>query len=156
MFKLKFNEGRNVKTFNNKAVVVTLMASMNVPRWMDYVPGGAVRGVFKKSNIYVGRGKIKAVGKAVCGVNDQFNEEVGIRIAESRAKIKAYKFCYQICVAAYKSLSELVYGKKHKVNSVGLVEGRETCDGGLFEDLNKYRDLLTREEQHLSELLRQA
>lgn len=72
-------------------------------------------------------------GKAIQSKNDSYNEKIGVRIAESRAKKHLYKFC------------NTFYGKMSRYyNDVA-----DTC----FRSAFKFRDLYEDECKHYDEVL---
>lgn len=94
----------------NKVVVCTLICSMqehkHVP--MAYMIGN----MYDKSGVdYTGHFTVKA--KARCNVSDTFNETVGKRIAESRAKAKAYKVAARFWNNSAKVFKNLVDSCKY-------------------------------------------
>lgn len=72
----------------NKTVVCTLDCNVQEHKHVStiYMYGN----MYKKSGIHV-NGNFTVKAKARCNASDTFNEVVGKRIAESRAKAKAYK-----------------------------------------------------------------
>lgn len=71
--------------------------------------------------------------KTVCSLNDKYNATIGERIAESRAKIKAYNFCHTLFLKQNKIVKDLT------------IDTSETAC--------KYYDLLERECAHYGGLL---
>lgn len=75
--------------------------------------------------------KVKAVAK--CNTNDRYNEETGIRIAESRAKEKALNKAMKI-MQHYETL---------KIKEMSVVE----------HSLNFFKDELIKERKHIAKLI---
>ena len=71
---------------------------------------------------------------------------LGERLAEARAKLKIYKFFYNLCDKLYEYYSKILFGPHGVVDS-----GEGSCIG---RDLKKYEDLYIKETHHIGELLK--
>ena len=161
MLKVSFKDNfKKVETFNNKATVVTLTGKCITSFWFSNVPNKIWNWIMRHPSVEIGETYsnhnlvmiIKASGKSVCADGDTFDAKMGERIAESRAKIKLYKFMHTLC----KKLMYCYYGYIY-----GVPEGRGTCKtttlsdyhGGLQDACRKYAELWVKESKHLGTLL---
>lgn len=160
MLKVSFDDSsKKVQVFNNRATVVTLSGKVRIPRklWC-MMPSGFGPWVRNHPSIEASWGcdtkdfeilDIEAIGKSVCSEEDAFNPKLGERIAESRAKIKLYKFMYKLCDKLAHSYNEILFGP--------YIPLRKSYNPfSILEDLNFYRGLWAKEAHHLGELLQQA
>ena len=106
MFKVSFKDDfMNVSTFRKKVTVVTLKGTCALPSWFDHIPYEISNWMWSHPSVDVHdtwlNGKqnlfIETTGKAICADNDTFNNKLGKRIAESRAKYRIYKFMHNMC-----------------------------------------------------------
>ena len=161
MLKVSFKDNfKKVASFNNKATVVTLTGECITPLWFNNVPhkiwewtmwhpSVEISETYRNQNSVM---IIEVSGKSVCAVGDTFDDKMGERIAESRAKIKLYKFMHTLC----KKLMYCYYGYIY-----GVPEGRGTYKtatlsdyhGGLQDACRKYSELWVKESRHLSTLI---
>ena len=161
MLKVSFKDNfKKVETFNNKATIVTLTGECITPLWFSSMPhkiwewviwhpSVEVSGTYSNQNLVM---VIEVSGKSVCADGDTFNNKMGERIAESRAKIKLYKFMHTLC----KKLMYCYHGYIY-----GVPEGRGTYKtatlsdyhGGLQDACKKYAELWVKESRHLGILL---
>ena len=163
MFKVSFKNSEGCKAvtvqhFNNKETVVQLRGIMSLPSFWFSIPRSIQGWVFNHPSIDIYESIVKAEliikssGKAICTEGDTFNTKTGERIAESRAKIKLYKFMHTLC----KKLIYCYYGYIY-----GVPEGKGTCKtttlsdyrGGLHDACRKYAELWVKESRHLGTLL---
>lgn len=96
-YKLSFKD-KKVSQFNNKVVTVKLSGEIQVPSNKDndcfYFPASALKFFIDKKNpSYICEGTLRftVIGKAVLSEEDTFDFKKGERIAETRARIIAYK-----------------------------------------------------------------
>lgn len=82
---------------------------------------------------------IVATGISKRNKDDIYNSTIGYRIAESRAKIKLYKFMYNLSKKFLKVISPMVSGHSRY--------------GGIPDDVIKYKEFLSKEKKHLSDLI---
>lgn len=82
---------------------------------------------------------IVATGISERNKDDIYNSTIGYRIAESRAKIKLYKFMYNLSKKFLKVISPMVSGHSRY--------------GGIPDDVIKYKEFLSKEKKHLSDLI---
>lgn len=82
---------------------------------------------------------IVATGISKRNKDDIYNSTIGYRIAESRAKIKLYKFMYNLSKKFLKVISPMVSGHSRY--------------GGIPDDVIKYKGFLSKEKKHLSDLI---
>ena len=164
MLKVSFKDNfKKVASFNNKATVVTLTGECITPLWFNNVPHKIWEWVMWHPSVEISETYsnqnlvmiIEVSGKSVCADGDTFDDKMGERIAESRAKIKLYKFMHTLC----KKLMYCYYGYIY-----GVSEGRgnyktatlSDYHGGLQDACRKYNELWFKESIHLGKLLNQA
>lgn len=161
MFKVSFKEdSKKVQVFNDKATVVTLTGRVKMPKWFCFMPSNIAYWVghhptVEFDGIYaLDEAVITVSGKSVCSEKDTFDSVLGERIAESRAKIRLYKFMHTLC----KNLMYYYYGILYGVpeGNGELETGMAKHKGGLQEACSKYASLWIKESKHLGELLNQA
>ena len=162
MFKVSFKEDyKKVQTFNDKATLVTLTGELKMPReiW-NVFPESITRWIWEHQGVDV-RWKnstkrqeeltIEIVGKSICADGDAFNQEIGQRIAESRAKIKLFRFMLTLCKKLMKYYYSFMYGNA-ELNY--FVESHiEKPKDGLYLTYTKYTELYFNEFAHLNNLL---
>ena len=71
------------------------------------------------------RGDFTVRAKAICGKDDKFDEVIGKRIAESRAKAKAYRIAgkfWNICANKIKEVANTCVGLKNACVLAGIKE----------------------------------
>lgn len=152
MIKVTFNGKESIMTqvFNNSITKVTLIGVMKVPSIFDF-PSKVddymtnYKGVI--AQWHDGRIYVSATGMSKKSMDDAYDEVLGYRIAESRAKIKLYKFLNNICKVYHQYLTELCYGKHAEV-AISTIQNQS-----LAYDIVKYSLLLEREKAHLNTLI---
>ena len=163
MFKVSFKDSEGCKAvtvqhFNNKETVVQLRGIMPLPSFWFSIPSNIRDWVFEHPSIdtyeSIVRAEliIKSFGKAICADGDTFDAKMGERIAESKAKIRLYKFMHTLCKKLIYCYHGYIYG---------VPEGRGTCKtatlsdyhGGLQDACRKYAELWVKESRHLGILL---
>lgn len=166
MIKVSFKkDSTKVQTFNDRCVVVIMVGYMAIPSylWQSFPHNVASwmwehRGVdvtWDSCNKQVEVMRIEFSGKAKCADDDVFNAETGRRIAESRAKIRLYKFIHTLLCKLYDYYFGITFGDRYALCNID-----KTADynkpGGIFEEMGKYQGLLIKESHHLGELLRES
>jgi hypothetical protein len=162
MFKVSFKKDcKKVQTFNDRATIVTIVGIMDYPNelwtctptsitdWLWNHPSIDVR-------VYGGDGlRLEFSGKSVCSAEDTFNPIIGERIAESRAKIRLYKFVHTLLYKLHVYYFGITFGDRYALCDIG-----EFADyskpGGIFKEMVKYKVLLDKETIHLEKLLKEA
>lgn len=95
------------KVYPEKGVVVCILKCdtnlYNSPAWVTSDSEWWMR---KLPNVSC-QGTFIVRAKAVCGKHDKFDETVGKRIAESRAKAKAYRVSSKLWNICFKKINEL-------------------------------------------------
>lgn len=86
---------------------------------------------------------IVATGISKRNKGDIYNGTIGYRIAESKAKIKLYKFMFNLSKKFLKVISPMVSG--HSKTNITY--------GGIPEDIIKYQRFLSKEKKHLNDLI---
>jgi hypothetical protein len=165
MFKVSFKDDcMKVQTFNDRVTIVTMVGQMSFPTklwsvfpdkiadWMWQHPIiDASWGKCTKENEVI---RLEFSSKAVCSEEDTFNAETGRRIAESRAKIKLYKFLHNLCEMLMKNCYDIMYGNA-EIGTVreSHIEASKDC---LYLTCQKYRELWIKESHHFGKLLEEA
>jgi hypothetical protein len=165
MFKVSFKDDcMKVQTFNDRATIVTMVGKLSMPEeiwdvmsskvidWMWHHP--SVDAQWSKGTKYIQEIRLEFSGKSVCSQDDTFNAETGRRIAESRAKIKLYKFMHNLCENLIKRYYDIMYGNAeigHIIES--HTEAPKDC---LYLTCQRYRELWVKESHHLGKLLEEA
>lgn len=162
MFKVSFKgDSKRVQTFHNKATVVTLIGHVQIPKWwFECVPQDIVDwAIFHPSvdfDIIYDEGhgaRIEVNGRSICADGDAWNPVVGERIAESRAKIRLYKFMYTLTMKLLGYYGNLLYGNAE----VRISESHSEPPKDSIEiAYRKYLRLAILESKHLGELLEKA
>lgn len=163
MFKVSFKkDSKRVKVFNDKVTIVTLVGFMDYPIDMRQVTSISItKWMFNHPSIDVNwdvaekKIRVEVSAKATCSKDDSFDAVIGERIAESRAKIKLYKFLHTLCHRLIYCYYSLIYGvpdgngEMHTATNFGF-------HGGLQEVCRKYSNLWIKESWHLDKLLSEA
>ena len=162
MFKINFKgDFKKVETFNDGATIVTLTGRMIIPNFIeDCLPNSVWEWVNNHPSVKVLGANltqyycwlIKVQGKSVCAKDDTFDVKTGERIAESRAKIKLYKFMQSMTTQLCEYYYALVYGKQGKAVSNFL----HPNDDSLYATNKRYTGLLDHERHHLIKLLQKT
>lgn len=152
MIKVTFNGKEAIKTqvFNNTITKVTLSGVMKIPSAYDFpskVDDYMDNYTGVTSHWYNGVIYVSSTGISKKSEEDVYDETLGYRIAESRAKIKLYKFLCNICRVYYQYLITLCFGENSEV------WGIHPYNKGIRYDMSKYYVLLDREKQHLNTLI---
>lgn len=165
MFKVSFDkDSKKVQTFNNRATVVTITGEMSFPSkvfaafpikiadWTWNHPSiDASWKTCTKGKEVIG---LEFSGKSICAEGDTFDENIGKRIAESRAKVKLYKFVHNLCEMLMKYYYSIMYGNaEFDIIRESHEEAPKDC---LYLTCKKYRDLWIKESYHLGKLLTEA
>ena len=165
MFKVSF-KGDFMKTqiFNDKATVVTLTGTCQTPDWFDEIPNAIsnwycthpsvdIHDVWgNKGNLIM---HIEVSGKAICAQEDTWNPIIGQRIAESRAKIKLYKFMHTLTHKLAVYYLNIVNGdaKWCRYPDERIMD---TPVHGIIDACERYRGLMIKESHHLGKLLEES
>ena len=160
MFKVSFKDDfKKVETFNDKDTIVTLVGFLNYPNeiW-DVTVDNIVNWMLLHSSVDVkwrepgtDTFRLEFSGKSVCAEEDTYDKILGERIAESRAKIKLYKFMTTLCSKIMNDLYVKMYGNGElmRVNE-NHNEPPKDCIQLAYM---KYKNLWSREMKHLNDLL---
>ena len=152
MIKVTFNGKDAIKSqvFNNSITKVTLTGIMKVPSVYD-LPSKVDDYMTKYTGVtaqwFNGRIYVSAIGISKKSKEDAYDETLGYRIAESRAKIKLYKFLLNACKVYCRYLRELCFGKYADIVVATLPKQ------SIGYDVVKYTSFLEREKQHLNTLI---
>lgn len=167
MFKVSFKDNsKKAQVFNNRATIVTLVGTMTFPttlwsvfpdiiaNWMWQHPSVDASWSSHNKNLNMEAIRLEVSGKSVCAEEDTFNPIIGERIAESRAKIKLYKFLHNLCEMLMNHYYDIMYGNAE----IGTIreshtEAPKDC---LYLPCQKYRELWIKESRHLGKLLEEA
>ena len=160
MFRISFKEDfMDTLVFQDKVTVVTLKGKVVMPDWCDSLPAEIRSWVWEHPSVDVTEtwGKdspilhLEVSAKSKRAEEDTFNPVTGQRIAESRAKIKLYKFMHTLTDKMCQYYFKLVYGDG-EVHNVFL----NNSAPGLYQVVKKYQELYIKESHHLGELLSKA
>ena len=164
MLKVSFKkDSKKVQTFYNKATIVTLTGEVRIPRkvW-DAFPRDIIIWVRKHPKIDFDTDKsdlnycpliLEFTGKSICAEGDTFDEVTGYRIAESRAKIKIYKFMHTFCEMLMRYYYNIMYGNTELIIKESHTEAPKDC---LSLTCKKYTELWLKESHHLGKLLEEV
>lgn len=160
MLKVSFKDDcMKVQTFNNKATVVTIVGELIIPNKLLYVLPPEIHKWINDHPAVDATSyaltNLKVSGKSVCSDEDTFNAETGKRIAESRAKIRLYKFMHTLCTKILLNFYGLMYGVPEGASAIHTAVISDS-HGGLREECKKYATLWVKESQHLGKLLEEA
>lgn len=160
MFKISFKKDyKKVQTFNDKATLVTLVGEMRMPTavWQTF-PSDVANWMWDHSGVDAQWGtctkfyeafRLEVSGKSVCAEGNTFDPVVGQRIAESKAKIKLYKFMHTLIDQLCDYYGKLLLGY------IGFIPS-STIKDSLYSELEKYQELWIKESHHLGKLLKEA
>ena len=162
MFKVSFKGNfKKVETFNDKATIVTLVGILTYPNGIwDITDSTISNWMFLHPSIDVKWGeppitnnsfRLEFSGKSICAKGDTFDKVLGERIAESRAKIKLYKFMTTLCSKLLNDLYVKMYGNGELVRvNENHNEPPKDCIQLAYM---KYKTLWSKELKHLNDLL---
>lgn len=159
MLKVSFKDNfKKVQTFNETATVVTLTGRVKIPLWWRLIPASIEAWAWNHPSVDFEDNYqeliIKVSGKSVCSEHDTFDPVLGERIAESRAKIRLYKFMHTLCTKILLNYYSLIYGTPNGNEDHTAVIF--DTHGGLQEECMKYSTLWLKESQHLEKLIAEA
>lgn len=157
MLKVSFKDNfKKVQTFNETATVVTLTGRVKIPLWWRLIPASIEAWAWNHPSVDFEDNYqeliIKVSGKSICSEHDTFDPVLGERIAESRAKIRLYKFMHTLCTKILLNYYGLIYGVPENASAIHTVVISDS-HGGLQEECKKYAALWVKESQHLGKLL---
>jgi hypothetical protein len=162
MLKLSF-EKKKVQVFNSKCVVVTLTGNVkdleSTTFSFDFPKGFWKWMATLKRPILFQQNKMTFQGKAICSDNDTFDLKTGERIAEARAKIKAYHTMEVMCGKLFRHYIKKAFGNQAKecLDEIWKMQvAGKPLDGGLWDACSKYIELYGQEVDHLNKLLKEA
>ncbi len=159
MMKVSFKgDYKDVLTFQDKVTVVTLTGKVvieleHIPHhiwtWALEHPSVDISVTYNKGNE---NWILKTSGKSKCHSGDTPNDVIGERIAESRAKIRLYRFMYTLTSKLLQHYFITMYGNR-EVDMVreSHTEPPKDC---VWLACRKYKSLLIRESHHLGELMK--
>jgi len=160
MFKVSFKENsKKVEIFNNNKTIVTLTGKMLLPKFMEcHLPDSIQDWVYKHHSVGVHEAYevsgyywvIQVKGASLCAEGDTFYNVTGERIAESRAKIRLYKFICTLCHKLNIFYQSILFGY-----DIDIYDDIDDADC-LMHDYLKYENLLDKERHHLNELLQKT
>lgn len=173
MIKVRFtgDPAKRVKVFNDCVTEFTLTGTIvtirsplygalaDIKSWLDSLDNPKVQhGTFLTAMRFVVK------GRAIKSKDDTFNNIVGERIAEARAKVTLYNFMTTLMEKSIQYYMDAVMGTTPKnTKKVDWVEKlsiatsfNDNLSGGLIENYDYYRKLAEKEKAHLQELLSKA
>jgi hypothetical protein len=154
MFKVSFSKKyveNPVKTevFNNNITKVTLtgyISEIGENELLYNKRAGVLLSKEESSALIFKNGEIIATGTSKKSSNDEYDEVLGYRIAESRAKIKIYKTMCKFTKKYFNYLRLYCYGDTS-------VTPNWIMPGSLLSTILKYNALLKEEQKHLNTLI---
>lgn len=162
MFKVSFEKDcKKVQTFNDRATIVTIVGYMDYPEeiwactptsitdWLWHHSSVDVR-VYGGSSL-----RLEFSGKSICSAEDIFDPVIGERIAESKAKIRLYKFVHTLLYKLYVYYFGITFGNRYALCDIAEFADYSKS-GGIFEEMGKYKSLLDKETLHLEKLLKET
>jgi hypothetical protein len=160
MFKVSFKKDcKKVQTFNDRATIVTIVGYMDYPNeiW-DCTPTSVTEWLWSHPRVDVkvcggSTFRLEFSGKSVCSAEDTFDPVIGERIAESRAKIRLYKFVHTLLHKLYVYYFDIIFGDRYALCDIGELADYNK-PGGILEEMDKYKSLLDKETLHLEKLLK--
>ena len=165
MFKVSFDkDSKKVQTFNDKATIVTITGEMSFSSevW-DIFPDKIANWMWQHPTIDASWGNctkdtevinLKVSAKSVCAEGDTFDSILGYRIADHRAKIKIFKFVYNLCERLMKHYYGIMYGNaEFDIIRESHTEAPKDC---LYLTCKKYRELWIKESHRLGKLLEEV
>lgn len=165
MLKVSFKkDSKKVQTFNGRCTLVTLVGQMSIPNnlWSAF-PNEVANWIWEHPSVDSSWGtctkeneiiRLECFGKSVCAEGDTFDPVIGERIAESRAKIRLYKFMHNMCEKIVQFYYGIMYGNaEFDVIRESHIEAPMDC---LYLTCKKYRELWVKESYHLGKLLEEA
>lgn len=153
MFKVSFSKKyveNPVKTevFNNTVTKVTLTGYISeISDSDEFLYIDKVRKLLAEGSAEIfTSGKIRATGTSKKSNSDEYDEVLGYRIAESRAKIKIYKTMLKFTRKYFDYLRVYCYGNATVAPSLVIHDS-------LLSTVFKYAALLKKEQEHLNTLI---
>ena len=164
MFKVSFRDfdgpSKKVQTFNDRVTIVTLKGRMALPNWWYNIPSDILDWVRRHPSIDAWESLannelvIVVQGKTIRAEEDEDNPVIAERIAESRAKIRLYKFLEKLCEKLMKYYYGIMYGNaEFDVIRESHSEEPKDC---IYLACKKYRELWIKEFHHLGKLLEES
>lgn len=160
MQKVSFKENfKEVKVLGGKTTVVTLQGTIRVPR--DFIlatPQSTLNWVYDHPTVKfydgIDTARIVTKGVSVCAEGDVFDAAKGEHIAESRAKIRLYRFMCTLIKKLLFYYTGLIYGVPEGKGDMHTIVNSD-FRGGLKEAFRKYSGLLLAESRHLDKILQE-
>ena len=163
--KVSFKKDKEVKRYNDRVTVVTLQGELKLKReFMNNLPSPVFLWLNKLSNPEVTLSYstssliIISEGKTIRAKEDTDDIVIAERIAESRAKIKLYRFMMKFICNIISYYNTLLYGGNEVTNDNDKeVNSKESHFSTSLDAMwDKYTLLKIKEEKHLKELLEKA
>lgn len=158
MFKVSFKgDFKKVQTFNDRAIIITLVGKMHFPAELWHcTPTEITDWVWNHPSVdalWIAEDSLRLEfsGKSVCAEEDTYDPVLGERIAESRAKLKLYKFVYTLCKKLLQYNYTTMYGTREL--ELTLESHSESPKDCIYIAYKKYQGLLIKESNHLGKLL---
>lgn len=157
MFKVSFKKwGTTVPKYvqkYEKTTCVSLLGVVEMSDFWDSIPNTIRFWIKEHPSVsivedYTNRKLLVTVrGKARCRENDKYDTVLGERLAESRAKMKLYKFFCVLSSKLYDYYKKILFGTGGAIASEGSNDSLERC-------MYKYDKLYRHELKHQEELLK--
>lgn len=161
MLKVSFKTSnpRTVQRYNDKVTIVTLVGFMKIPNFLwEYLPSSIFQWLNTLDNpeVHINVSSngftIVSKGKAIRADEDEDNPILAKRIAEGRAKAKIYSFVLEFACKLCLMYAKLITGKEEMLPEGDIV----APEGSLYEIVDRYHELLYREQTHIKQLISQA
>ena len=147
MYKISFKgEYKAVKVEDRVTTVSIIGETQFPPYFWSNVPNKVFDWPVCNENWIVSYNYIKFQGKAVRHPDDEDDPVLAERIAEARAKIKLYKFMYNLLKETYASLCKRAFGVDDFYPS-------HVKKDSIYGAMEKYQKLWITESHHLGVLL---
>ena len=163
MFKISFRDfdgpSKKVQTFNDRVTIVTLKGRMALPNWWYNIPSNILDWVRRHPSIDAWESLannelvIVVQGKTIRAEEDEDNPVIAERIAESRAKIRLYKFMKTLCNMLINHYYGIVFGNQEYDMRCNILEAPKDC---IDAAETKYIALYTKELHHLGKLMEES
>lgn len=160
MLKVRIKD-KTTRRFNDKATVVTITGSLpmflgdSVIKW-HALPNDVDKWIASLANIEISEDWaschliLKVQGKAVKADEDKDNPSLAEKIAESRAKLKLFKFLDKFIEKLMKAYQKQLYGDSR------LMAYSVPDPNCLYASKCKYARAVSKEKWHLQKLLEEA
>lgn len=157
MLKVSFRNDFKFVSREDRKTTVTLYGELNNrSEFWDILPESIFDELFDYSKLTIGKMAdiLRFEGHTIRHPNDKDNPVIAERIAESRAKIKLYKFMMHLCHGILRYYYDILYGNAEMFKVIEDANNKpKDC---IYVAFKKYRNLLDREKKHLDKLIAES